>query len=214
MKKNSYHEVRVSYDKKRKILWSTLASFFCKKYINKNSTVLEIGASYCDFINSIKAKKKIALDSWSGVRKYADKNVQCIVGDVNNLKKIKNDTLDIVFASNLFEHLKKKDFELFLEQIKQKMRSDGKLIILQPNYKKCYKDYFDDYTHISIWTDVSLKDFLIANGFDVVESYPGFLPLSIKSKLPVIPILIKLYINLPLKPFEKQMLLISKLKKV
>ena len=108
----------------------------------------------------------------------------------------------------------KKDFELFLEQIKQKMRRDGKLIILQPNYKKCYKDYFDDYTHISIWTDVSLTDFLMANGFDVIESYPGFLPLTIKSKLPVIPILIKLYINLPLKPFGKQMLLISKLKKV
>ena len=63
------------------------------------------------------------------------------------------------------------------------MRRDGKLIILQPNYKKCYKDYFDDYTHISIWTDVSLTDFLIANGFDVIESYPGFLPLTIKVKI-------------------------------
>ena len=213
MKKNSYHEVRVSYDKKREILWSTLASFFSKKIIKKNSCVLEVGASYCDFINSVKAKKKIALDSWPGIRRYANKDVECIVGNVNNLKKIKNDTLDIVFASNLFEHLEKKDFELFLEQIKQKMRRDGKLIILQPNYKKCYKDYFDDYTHISIWTDVSLTDFLIANGFDVMESYPGFLPLTIKSKLPVIPILIKLYINFPFKPFAKQMLLVSKLRK-
>ena len=214
MKKNSYHEVRVSYDKKREILWSTLASFFSKKYIKKNSSVLEVGASYCDFINFVKAKRKIALDSWPGIRGHANKDVECIVGDINNLKKIKNDTLDIVFASNLFEHLKKKDFERFLEQIKHKMRRDGKLIILQPNYKKCYRDYFDDYTHISIWTDVGLTDFLIANGFDVIEAYPGFLPLTIKSKLPVIPILIKLYINFPFKPFAKQMLLISKIRKV
>ena len=119
----------------------------------------------------------------------------------------------LVITSVKLSKKNKPSTNLEIEQINQKMRRGGKLVILQPNYNKCSKDYFDDYTHISIWTDVSLTDFLIANGFDVMESYPGFLPLTIKSKLPVIPILIKLYINFPFKPFAKQMLLVSKLRK-
>lgn len=210
MKKNNYHQVRISYDKKRETLWRVLAQYFGKKFIRAEHTVLEVGAGYCDFINSVLAKKKIALDQWEGIKKYASKNVESLVGDINNLSKIKKNSLDIVFASNIFEHVSKHDFEIFLRQIKEKMRTNAKLIILQPNFKKCYKEYFDDYTHVTIWTDTGLKDFLRVNGFDVVEMYPGFLPLSIKSKLPVIPLLIRLYLKSPFKPFAKQMLLVSR----
>jgi len=49
-------------------------------------------------------------------------------------------------------------------------------------------------------------DFLNANGFDVIEIWPRFLPLTVKSRLPASPGLIKAYLASPIKPLAKQML--------
>jgi SAM-dependent methyltransferase len=172
--------------------------------------VLELGAGYCDFINEVKAEKKIAIDQWPDMTKYADESVECLVGDVTDLSDIAESSLDFVFASNIFEHIGQKDLSLCLSQLKHKMCPGGLLVILQPNFKRCYKDYFDDYTHVSIWTDVGLTDFLIANGFAIDQCYPGFLPLSIKSHFPVHPLLIRAYLVSPIKPMAKQMLIIAR----
>ena len=53
---------------------------------------------------------------------------------------------------------------------------------------------------------MSLCDFLEAHGFEVIDCQPRFLPLTIKSRLPVSPTLIRLYLASPLKPMGKQML--------
>jgi len=52
-----------------------------------------------------------------------------------------------------------------------------------------------------------LADFLTANGFEVSEIQPKFLPLTVKSRLPIWPPLIGLYLMSPIKPLGKQMLL-------
>lgn len=210
MSDSSYHDVRISYDERRKVLWSVLVEDYFSKFISTNSTVLELGAGYCDFINEVKAEKKIAIDQWSEMIKYADESVECIVGDITDLSGISNGSLDFVFASNIFEHISQDELSLCLSQLKHKMSPDGLLVILQPNFKRCYKDYFDDYTHVSIWTDVGLADFLIANGFSIDRCYPGFLPLSLKSRFPVHPLLIRAYLLSPIKPMAKQMLIIAR----
>jgi hypothetical protein len=70
-----------------------------------------------------------------------------------------------------------------------------------------YREYFDDYTHVSVFSHVSLADFLRVNGFDLLEIRPRFLPLTVKSRLPVLPWLIKAYLASPIKPMAKQMLI-------
>ena len=80
------------------------------------------------------------------------------------------------------------------------------MVIVQPNYFYAYREYFDDYTHVAVYSHVSLADFVAANGFEIVETKPRFLPLTIKSRLPVWPILIRLYLAMPIKPMGKQML--------
>ena len=57
---------------------------------------------------------------------------------------------------------------------------------------------------------ISLADFLEANGYEVVEVRPRFLPLTVKSRLPVWPPLIAAYLASPLKPLGKQMLLVAR----
>ena len=83
----------------------------------------------------------------------------------------------------------------------------GTLNIIQPNYRYAYREYFDDYTHIAIYSDVSLCDVLRVSGFDIVDVKPRFLPLSIKSGLPVHESLIRAYLASPIKPMGKQMLI-------
>jgi SAM-dependent methyltransferase len=129
------------------------------------------------------------------------------IGRADDLDFLADHCVDFAFASNLFEHLSQSDFAATLSQLRRVLRPGGTLNILQPNYRRAYKEYFDDYTHISVYSDISLSDFLSAHGFRVITCHPGFLPLTIKSRLPVSRNLIRLYLNLPWKPLGKQMLL-------
>ena len=62
------------------------------------------------------------------------------------------------FASNLFEHLSQEDFARVLSALREKLTSAGDLVILQPNYRYAYREYFDDYTHRTIYSHISLSD--------------------------------------------------------
>jgi SAM-dependent methyltransferase len=168
--------------------------------------VLELGAGYGHFINNIRCETKSAVDQWPGFVEYLQPIVKGHVGNVTDLSFISDASVDFVFASNLFEHLQQTDLAATLAQVRQKLRPGGTLNILQPNYRLAYREYFDDYTHISVYSDVSLCDFLSANGFEIIECVPGFLPFSLKSSAaPVRPWLIKLYLRLPWRPLAKQM---------
>jgi hypothetical protein len=91
------------------------------------------------------------------------------------------------------------EFATVLAQLIRKATPDATLNILQPNYRRAYKQYFADYTHVSVYSDVSLCD-LQANGWRVLECRPGLLPFSLTSGLPVRPWVVRLYRPLPWKP--------------
>ncbi len=127
----------------------------------------------------------------------------------SRLDNFEEDYFDVVFASNLLEHLTQEDMEGTLEGAKRILRPRGRFIVLQPNFRYAYKQYFDDYTHLQIFTHVGLCDLLKAHGFSILEVRPKFLPFSVKSNFPVIPLLIRLYLNFPAKPFAGQMLVVA-----
>ena len=201
----AYHETRFAFDERRETLWKTLCESYFNRLISLDDTVLELGAGYCSFINNVRARKRIAVDIWPGVTEAAQPGVQARVGSVTDLSFLEDATVDFVFASNLFEHLTQPEFASTLRQLGQKISLGGSLNILQPNYKRAYREYFDDYTHVAIYSDTSMCDFLAAHDFRVVERHAGFLPFSIKSRWPVSPALIRLYLASPIKPFAKQM---------
>lgn len=210
MSNTSYHQTRFQFDNKRRIVWKTLVDRYFQKFSGSKATVLEVGAGYCDFINNIAAQKKYAFDIWDGIRNYANSDVQTIVGAVQELQQIPDESVNLIFASNVFEHLTQTQLADMLKYLHQKLESDGNLVIVQPNFRFAYKEYFDDYTHCSVWTDVSLADFLHAHHWHVKYVAPKFMPLSLKSRLPTWPFLIRLYLLLPFKPMGKQMLLVAK----
>ena len=202
-----YHQTRMSFDPRRDLLWRSLWRFHFSKIVSPNDCVLDLGCGYGDFINNVVARRRIAIDSWEHFPEYVDPNVERVVGSVTDLDFIQAGTIDFAFASNLFEHLSHADFGRVLEILRTKLTEYGTLNILQPNYRYAYREYFDDYTHISVFSHISMADFINANGFDVLEIWPRFLPLTVKSRLPVWPWLIKAYLASPIKPLAKQMLI-------
>lgn len=205
-----YHQSRFTDDPRRDVLWRVLWESFFRHRIPENGCVLDLGAGYGQFINNVVAKRRIAVDSWPGLASHAAPGVEAIVGDVADLSAIGDGEVDYAFASNLFEHLSQAKLADVLAGLKKKLRPTGTLTVLQPNYRYAYREYFDDFTHVAVWSHVSLTDFLTANGFDVVECRPRFLPLTIKSRLPVWPFLIRAYLASPLKPLGKQMLIVAR----
>jgi SAM-dependent methyltransferase len=202
----AYHETRLAHDPRRNAVWKALWRYYFRRRIRPSDTVLDLGCGYGDFINNVVAKRRIALDLWPGFETHLRDGVEALVGPVSDLSALADESIDYAFASNLFEHVSQQEFAEALAALRNKLCANGTLTLLQPNYRYAHREYFDDYTHITIWSHISLCDFLAANGFEPVEVRPRFLPLTVKSRLPTWGPLIGLYINSPIKPLGKQML--------
>ena len=204
---SGYHEARLTNDTRRSVLWSALWRYYFNKKISGGDCVLDLGSGYGDFINHVVAARRIAVDIWPKMPEHLQQGVEFHVGASHDLGWIAEGTVDYAFASNLFEHLSHDAFAATLDALRPKLSTKGVLTILQPNYRYAFREYFDDYTHVSVYSHVSLADFLVAHGWEVLEVHPRFLPLTIKSRLPVSPLLIAAYLVSPVKPMGKQMLL-------
>jgi len=213
MNQEMYFETRFTPDRQREVLWRTLYRYYFARLIAPTDCVLELGAGYGSFINEVVARRKIAVDSWAGFVNHLQPGIESRVCDVTDLSFLEPSSVNFVFASNLFEHISQDDLTTVLTQLKTALADNGTLNILQPNYYYSYREYFDDYTHRTIYTHTSICDFLEARGYEVVECRPRFLPLTLKSRLPVSPILIRLYLSFPWKPLAKQMFIRARVKK-
>jgi ubiquinone/menaquinone biosynthesis C-methylase UbiE len=202
----------MAYSPERGRVWAVITEYL-QKYLPADPKVLDIGAGYCDFINNIKAKEKHALDAWKGFTKYAKGEVTTHVQSCTDMEGLDPDHFNCVFASNLLEHLEENDIKKTISEIKRVLASGGRLILIQPNFKYAYREYFDDYTHKTIFTDSGLRDMLEANGFKIIELIPRFLPFSMKSGGGVSsPSVVSIYLKSPLRPFAKQMLVVAEKK--
>lgn len=203
---DQYFETRFAEDPRREVLWRTLVQHYFQSQIPENGCVLELGAGYGNFINNVRARRRIAQDQWPGFAKLLQPDVEAHVGPVTELSFLDDNSIDFVFASNLFEHITQEEFAAVLKQLRRKLAPSGTITLLQPNYRYAYREYFDDYTHKTVYSHLSICDFLQANSYEVLVCKPRFLPLTLKSRLKVSPSLIRLYLMSPVKPLGKQML--------
>jgi SAM-dependent methyltransferase len=202
-----YHESRLKQDARRNVLWRSLWRYHFSRHIASSDCVLDLGSGYGEFINNVAAVRRIAVDTWHRLPENLAPGIECHVGKSHELAWLADGAVDFAFASNLFEHLSQAEFAATLDALRPKLSAKGTLTILQPNYRYAFREYFDDYTHITVYSHISLADFLRAHGWEVIEVRPRFLPLTIKSRLPVSPLLIAAYLASPVKPMGKQMLI-------
>ena len=214
---DAYFKTRFGFDPRRDQVWKEVVRWIQRQYIPTDARVLDAGAGYCNFINNVVAKERHAVDVFTRFPQYAAPGVTTHVSSCTDMGFFEADAFDVVFASNLAEHLTRTDLIRFLAEVRRVLRLGGLLILMQPNFKYCSTTYFDDYTHIQIFTDASLLDFLEAYAFKVRRSYPKFMPVNMKStlrlNLPMLPLIVKLYLAMPFKPFAGQLLMVAENKK-
>jgi SAM-dependent methyltransferase len=204
MSVNSYFETRFVEDSRRLKSWSYLCRYF-QKLVNREDTILEIGAGYCYFINRIESSRKIAVDLFPDLPAFAGNTVESHVADATKMDFLEDSSIDTVFASNFLEHLDWRQLETLMSELLRVLKPNGKVMIMQPNFKHSYKQYFDDYTHRTIFTDHSIRDWFASHGFSTEISRPKFLPLTVKSSIGGLNFLIPIYLKSPWKPKSGQM---------
>jgi len=208
-----YFETRLAADPRRDVLWRTLWQAFFSRRIAAGDTVLDLGAGWGSFINQVQAGRRIAVDTWPGLAQHVAAGVDAVVGSASELAFLDDRSVDFAFASNLLEHLTREECAKLVGGLKSKLSDKGTLNLVQPNYRYCASRYFDDFTHITVFSHVSLCDFLESQGYEVVECIPRFLPLTVKSRLPTWPILIKAYLASPIRPLAGQMFVAARVRR-
>jgi len=211
--KDNYYNSDYTPDSVRPIVWKEVVNFL-STFIPKDSTVVDLGAGYCDFINNVTTKIKYAVDVSPELQNFASPDVKKINSSVLDLSQIREGSVDVVHASNLFEHFNDEELNSLSKEIRRVLKPEGRLILIQPNFRYSYKSYFDDYTHKKIFTHVSLENFLLDHGFTILYKKSKFLPYSMKSnpmaRVPFLNLAVKVYLRSPWKPFAGQMLFVSK----
>ena len=202
-----YHATRLPVDARRDVVWGALWRYHFAAQIGAGDCVLDLGAGYGSFINAVAARRRIAVDAWPGFVMHLAPGVEGVVTSVTALDELDDGSVDFVMASNLFEHLTQADLALTLDGLAPKMSGRGTMTIIQPNYRYAYREYFDDFDHKTAWSHISLPDFLTAQGWVVDEVRPRFMPLTVKSRLPVSASLVRLWLASPWKPGGAQMLI-------
>lgn len=179
-------------------VWRVLCRSFFQRYVEPDATVLDVGAGHCEFINAIACRRRIALDLSAEVRQHASPGVEVMQGVCTDLTALGDGTVDVVFASNIFEHLPSKDHVLkALSEARRVLRRGGQILILQPNIRYTGGKYWDFFDHHLPLTERALVEALGLAGLTPIEVRARFLPFSTKSRLPQHPLLVWLYLKLP-----------------
>lgn len=197
--KSLYNSRFTSFERiRKKELWKILCQDFLQRFVQRYDVVVDVGAGHCEFINNIKCFRKIAVDINKDINKFANKDVKVIIHTVKELKKIlKSNSVNIIFMSNLLEHLdNKEDVFRLLNESFQVLKKGGRLLIMQPDIGLVGNRYWDYFDHKVPITAASLTEVLKAIGFEISDLHYPFLPYSTKIKyFPLWPVLLKIYLR-------------------
>ena len=163
-------------------------------------------------MNHIHCRERWAVEMDERVRAYAGPGVYVHCGPAHDLGWRETASVDVVFASNVFEHFLSKEVVLAaLREVHRVLRPGGRFLVLQPNIRFAYRVYWDFFDHHLAFSERAMVEGLETAGFRLEEVRPRFLPYTTKSALPMHPVLVRLYLRL--QPLHwllgKQMFLVA-----
>jgi len=179
-------------------IWKVLVRSCFQKWVAPAAVVLDLGCGFGEFLNHVRCARRIGIDVNPDAAKHLEAGIEYHAGDVRNLPQLPDGSVDVVFTSNLMEHLPSKDdVAKMVREARRVLKSGGQLIALGPNLRYLAGEYWDFWDHLTPITDRSLAELLGSLDLNVVEQRARFLPYTTRSRLPQAPWLVWLYLKLP-----------------
>lgn len=168
--------------------WRALCEDVFQQWVPRDGTVLDLGAGRCEFINTITAARRIAVDLNPDTTELAAEGVEVLLTSSTELGAVEDGTVDTVFTSNFFEHLPDKPSLLAtLHESHRVLRDDGLIVVMMPNIRYLAGRYWDYLDHHLPLSHVSLVEALGLTGFEPVRVVPKFMPYTAKDARFVVP---------------------------
>jgi SAM-dependent methyltransferase len=178
-------------------VWKEISTFIYQ-LMGRPTTVLEPAAGAGEFILSIPAQKRWAVDMVPQEWFKNEPSIKCLVSDIFNAD-LPDNYFEAVYISNFLEHLSsQQQISLFMERIYKAMKPGGRFVVMGPNFKYCFKEYFDCADHVVPLTHVAVAEHLYAAGFELDLVKGRFLPYSFRGLLPPSALLTRLYLKMPI----------------
>jgi SAM-dependent methyltransferase len=193
-------------------IWQELCSGFFDRFIAADATVLDLACGYGEFINAVSCANRIAVDLNPDARDFLRPDVTFHNRSCADLDVVEDESVDVAFESNLFEHLaSREDLQHVVGQVHRKLKPGGRFILMQPNIRYVGGAYWDFFDHVLPLTERSCAEVLLNSGFRLHTVLPRFLPYTTKSRLPQHPLLVRWYLRLPLlwKVLGKQFVIVA-----
>lgn len=206
METPSARELKTLYERRfagrqeyRNRTWRVLIDGCFGKYVSPDASVLDLGCGYGEFINQVRCATKFGMDLNSATGKMLNADVRLLQQDCSATWPLPERSLDVVFTSNLFEHLPdKQTLGKTLMQAHRCLKPDGRLIAMGPNIRYLPGAYWDFWDHCLPLTDLSLSEGLRSHGFEIERSVPRFLPYTMVDAPEYPVVLLRAYLALPI----------------
>jgi SAM-dependent methyltransferase len=179
-------------------VWTLLVHRVFQTYVPEAGSVLELGCGWGEFINQIRASRRYAMDLNAANGARLDAGIEFLAQDCSRPWPLPDESLDVVFTSNFFEHLPDKAaLGATLREAHRCLKRGGRILCLGPNVRAVPGAYWDFWDHYLPLTERSLAEGLELNGFMIVESRARFLPYTMaRDRNPPL-WTVSLYLSLP-----------------
>mgnify|MGYP001219497875 CR=1 FL=1 len=131
--------------------------------------LLEPGCGRCEFLQGFK-KLNMVVDGVdiSDEAKSFTKDIDIQICNIENTSLPYDDeTFDIVFSKSFIEHLHNP--EIYMKESLRVLKPGGILLTLTPDWESNYMKFYDDYTHRTPFTKISLHDIYKINNFNKIQ---------------------------------------------
>ncbi len=183
----------------RRALWSVLVRDFFARWIPESAALLDFGCGDGEFLQAAKARRRIGADQRKSVRDRLPPGVEFLLARGVALPELPDASVDVIFCSNLLEHLPDRAQLLaLLAEFRRLLAPRGRLLVLGPNLRYTGAAYWDFFDHVIPLTDRSLREALESQGFAIERLIPRFLPYTTVGAAHTPLWLVRLYLRLPL----------------
>jgi dolichol-phosphate mannosyltransferase len=187
----------VAENEARDRIWHVLVDEVFQPMIAPGDTVLDLGCGFGEFVRHVRCARRIGVDvNTLAADQLTARGVEFHQGFINRLEFLPDASVDLVFSSNVLEHMPDKQvIDAVLLEAHRVLKPGGHIVLMGPNVRLlpgAYWDYWDHYVAIS---DRSLAEALRIAQFSVVDQIAAFMPYTTKSALPKAAWMVRLYLR-------------------